>query len=132
MIQLLTKTFNEISADDLTELINDEVPEGDQIEYKETLPSKNQHDSWINQQERIGDHAKNTILEEAVAFANSQGGVLVIGMEESHTEHNYAKAIRPLPKCTEPANRFTLIFRDGVDPSLSTVEIKGDYLLNYT
>ena len=125
MTELLTKTIHDISYDDLLTLIQDQVPENEFIEYKRTLPCRNGSDPWFTEQKRIGDHAKQTILEEVVAFANSQGGILLVGIEESETDHNFAESIQPLPRCTELAKRFTLIFRDGVEPPLNNVEVKS-------
>ena len=38
-------------------------------------------DAW--RRNRIGDRAKNELLEEEVAFANAYGGTLVLGVRES-------------------------------------------------
>ena len=61
-------TFSRLSIPDLP-------PETDQIEFKEHLSTKGDSDDrWITHGDRIGDKARNELLEEAVAFANAYGG----------------------------------------------------------
>ena len=72
MIAVLSKPADQIGVSDLNELIDSEVPESDQIEFKETLSTKDgSPDRWITHRDRIGEKARNQILEETVAFANA-------------------------------------------------------------
>ncbi len=72
MIAVLSKPADQIGVSDLNELIDSEVPESDQIEFKETLSTRDgSPDRWITHRDRIGEKARNQILEETVAFANA-------------------------------------------------------------
>lgn len=72
MISVLSKPADQIGVADIQELIDSEVPEGDQIEFKEALSTKDgSPDRWVTGADKIGDRARNEILEEAVAFANA-------------------------------------------------------------
>ena len=84
MIQVLSKPADQIDIHDIESLIEEKVPEGEQIEFKETLPAKGQGpDPWMSDKKKIGDFAKRTILEETIAFANAHGGALLLGIVES-------------------------------------------------
>ena len=124
MIPLLSKPRDEIDISDIEYLIDSEVPEGEQIEFKETLPAKGQSvDPWMNGKNEIGDRAKNEILKEAVAFANAHGGALLLGIKESVSKPPIASEISPIPRCAELAERLKLVFRDCVEPQLPVFDI---------
>ena len=123
MIGIITKKADRIDKSDIEALIQQSVPEGDQLEYKRDLSSKQDSSSWKRGGDTIEDSAKIKILEEVVAFANSTGGALVLGIEESGEEQGTAHAISPLPHIEELEKRFKLIFRDCVDPKLPHIEI---------
>ena len=125
MVGVRTKPREQIGLDDIHELINSRVPEGEHFEFKETLPGKGKHrDSWIRGKNNIGQEAKNKVLEEAVAFANAHGGVLLIGIKESDTEEPpFAAEITPLPRCAALVDRFSSIFSACVEPQIPSLEV---------
>ena len=80
-IAILTKPVDEIVIDDIEEIVQSELPEGETIEFKRKLPTtKGNPESWANNG-TISEKSKNEILEEVTAFSNSYGGVLVLGIE---------------------------------------------------
>ncbi len=125
MLEVLSKPADQIIISDIKSLIELEVPEGEQIEFKAELPAKGDGspDPWMSGENRIGERAKNTILEEAVAFANAHDGALLLGIGESNTNPPVAATISPLPRCAELAERLQLVFRDCVEPPLPRIEI---------
>ncbi len=124
MIEVLSKPADQIRINDIKSLIDSQVPESEQIEFKESLPArKNSTDPWIEGENQIGDRAKNEILEEVVAFANAYGGVCLLGIKESSTKPPVAAEISPIPRCAELAERLKLVFRDRVEPQLPQLEI---------
>ena len=125
MIGVLSKSADQITISDIKALTEAEVPEGEQIEFKAELSAKGDGspDPWMSGKNRIGERAKNTILEEVVAFANAHGGILLLGIKESDTKPAVAAAISPLPRCTDLAERLKLVFRDCVEPQLSRLEV---------
>ena len=124
MIDMLSKPVGEITIGDIQTLIESTIPESEQIEFKEAPPATNGIDPWMSGG-NIGDHAKNKILEEVVAFANAYGGVLLLGVKESSTNPSTAEEINPVPRCADLADRLKLVFRDCVEPHLPRVEIVG-------
>lgn len=126
MIDMLTKPSGEIGLRHIQALIESEVCEDEQIEFKEGLSTKGEHlDPWIEGQERIGERAKNSILLEAVAFANAFGGAVFLGIRESETKPAIAIGITPILQCEDFAERLKLLFRDRVEPQLPQVEVVG-------
>ena len=124
MVDVLSKPAEQINIRDIEALIELEVPEGEQIEFKQTLAAKGSEvDSWIAGKGQIGDRAKNELLHEVVAFSNAHGGVLVLGVRESRTRPPVAVEITPIPGCADLAERFKLVFRDRVEPPLPQIEV---------
>ena len=80
-------------------------------------------DPWMQGDGRIGDRARNEILEEVVAFANAYGGALVLGIAEDGAKPPVAASITPLPRCADLTERLRLVFRNCVEPQLPTIEI---------
>ena len=132
MLEVLSKPADQITLSDIEALIELEVLEGEQIEFKESLSTeKDSADPWMTGADRIGKQAKNAILEEAVAFANAHSGALLLGIGESEAKPSVAANISPVPRCADLAERLKLVFRDCVEPPLPRIEIfavptKGD------
>ena len=124
MIEVLSKPADQVRVGDIESLIESEVPEGEQIEFKESLPTPGDStDPWMSGANRIGESAKKKILKEVTAFANAYGGVLLLGIGESDTEPPVAAKISPIPRCADLAERLKLVFRDCVEPQLPRIEI---------
>ena len=124
MSEILSKPADKIDINDLKALIVSEVPEGEQIEFKESLPTKGQTpEPWTAGKDQIGDFAKDKILKEVVAFANAHGGALLLGIKESDAKPPVAAEILPIPRCADLAERLKLVFRDCVEPQLPRLEV---------
>ena len=124
MIDVLSKPADQVNIRDIEALIELEVPEGEQIEFKETLSTKGSEvDPWMAGKDQIGDRAKNELLQEVVAFSNAHGGCLILGIRESNTKPPVAARISPIPKCADLAERLKLVFRDRVEPQLPQIEV---------
>lgn len=124
MIAILSKPADRIGVEDIQELIDSQVPEGQEIEFKESLPARDgSTDRWMDGGSKIGDRARNVVLEESVAFANAYGGALVLGIAQSRTKPEVADRKTPVPRCTDLAERLKLVFRDSVDPQIPSLEI---------
>ena len=63
------KPLNEVDLNDLQLLVSNKVQEGTQLDYKLTEPEKN-------------DDGKKEFLKDVSAFANTNGGYLIYGVEE--------------------------------------------------
>lgn len=119
---MLSKPAGQVGIADVRALVSSEVPEGEQIEFKGSLPARGR-DPWTTGGDKIGDRARDAILEEAVAFANAHGGALLLGIEESSRKPPVATGISPIPRCADLADRLKPVFRDCVEPQLPALEI---------
>ena len=102
--------FDEISEADLDELIEAGVPEGLVIEYKRDPYGR-------------GDAEKKEALKDITSFANTAGGHLIVGMEESN---GVAKKITGLPSVDPDAliQRLEALARSGSEPRIVGIRMR--------
>ncbi|HXP74041.1 MAG TPA: ATP-binding protein, partial [Stellaceae bacterium] len=125
MFAILTKPFETITPADVAELVSESWPEGYTVEFKRALPTaKGGDDQWITGGNKIGDYARDEILSEIVAFANAQGGMLVLGIEETKDKPPRANNVVPLPRVGELARRFEDAARSCIDPPLPRLQVR--------
>jgi Schlafen, AlbA_2 len=125
-MRILRAPLMSIVAADITQLCSDEVSEGTEVEFKQELPSRDRKtpDGWRSGQP-FGEYARNEIAQEIVAFANTLGGVVVLGIEESDDHPKRAKAIIPIPRVHELARRLRQAVYDIIDPPLPMLDAIG-------
>ena len=124
MIEVLSKPAHQIGISDIESLIASNVPEGEQIEFKESLSTeKDTVDPWMDGKDKIGNQAKEGLLKEAVGFANAYGGAVLLGIRESEAKPPVAAKIVPIQRCADLAERLKLVFRDRVEPQLPRIDI---------
>ena len=83
MKDLMQKPLSDWTWSDIELIVTNQLEESQTFELKKELPSKQGPDSWQQSGKKIGDHARDTLAEEIVAFANSYGGILIVGIDES-------------------------------------------------
>lgn len=107
----LEKPFEEIGENDLLLLVENEVSEERILEYKRELPS----DSY---------ESKKEFLADISSFANGSGGHVIFGVQE---ENGLPITISGIP-CDNPDSeilRLENLIRDGIEPRLQGVSVKG-------
>ncbi len=126
MIPLFTLPLDQLRAEHVETLRREEVPESQTVEFKQTLAAKSGRTApWLDGGDEVGDHGRNDVLKEVVAFANSGGGNVVLGIVESGDHPKRAMGVNHLPRCHELADRFRLMARDCIDPQLPSLEVCG-------
>ena len=125
-MRILHEPLNSIDANDIHQLCADGVSEGTEFELKADLPSKAgpQQDPWYKGGP-IGDYARNQIAEEIIAFANTLGGVVCVGINETADHPKRAASPNPLPRVHELARRPRQAIYDVIDPPLAVLEAIG-------
>lgn len=103
---MILKPLGQISEADITGLLTNGVPESVTLEYKRDLPG-------------TADADKREFLADASAFANTQGGDLLYGIDEA------AGIPTAIPGVVSPdldaeVLRLENLLRDGLDPRIST------------
>lgn len=103
--------FDDITEDNLKELIEVGVPEGLAIEYKRDIYGKS-------------DENKKEALKDISSFANSFGGHLIIGIEEQNGIPTKISAIKDINQDAE-IQRLDNLIRDAVEPRITGVKIRA-------
>lgn len=123
-MSILSKAIDEIEIDDLEALISRDAQETSELEFKGKLPFKPEkgkpetEDRWIEKGDRVGEYARDQILAELIAFANADGGTLILGLHETRENPRRAERLEPLPNCEELARRLVDTGEDAVEPRL--------------
>jgi len=124
---MIRKELAEIAKDDLVALCDERWLEDEQIDFKQTIPHKEGEgkDPWRDQKV-IKDHGRDQLLATVIAFANSYGGDLVIGIREaSGTQPGKAEAIEGIPACEDAAHRLAQMARSCIDPPFPGLQVRG-------
>ena len=109
---MIPRPISEVSAEDLQRLVDNGVREGVELEYKQKQPEKR------------GE--RKNFLKEITSFANTSGGDLVIGIEERDQTGEPKSAVGvDVGDVDKEVGRLDSIIRDGVDPRIPSVEIRG-------
>ena len=117
---------SELTRADIERVVSQKVPEGPEVEFKERLSTKDgKPHPWQTTGGEIGGHARDKLLEEVVAFANTYGGWLLVGIEETKEKPARAAAVAPLRACADLAERLRLMCRDCIDPQPPVLEVEG-------
>jgi len=119
MIAALTKRADELRPIDLGELRG--WPESENVEYKREL---NQGEPWASRCE-LTEASKRKVFKELVAFANTSGGRLFLGISETTDKPPRAEAIQPIPRCGDLAERLEQALANNIDPPLTFCRVIG-------
>jgi hypothetical protein len=124
---MFVKDIKNLEFADIQELVNTtRISENDRIEYKQTLPADGQKtDPWIDGKDKIGDYALKKLTAEIVAFANSHGGTLVIGIEEDGNTPPRPKSVNALPRCEALEQKLMQSIASRVDPKIDGIKTKS-------
>lgn len=123
-LEKFTRTpLDQIRLIDLEQLIG--WPETTTIEYKQTIPSNGkQPDKWMEGGE-YGNYGRDKIFKEIVAFANAQGGDLILGMGEDGKSSAKAGFIASIPRCIELSERLRRAASSSIDPQIPLLMVRG-------
>jgi hypothetical protein len=114
---LFDKSPSQITESDLLTLLANKEPEGKRIDYKRDAVGQ-------------GEADKKEFLYDASSFANTQGGCLVFGMNESRGVPTSLVGLGDGIDPDKEILRLEQMLRDGVQPSISGVETASVPLVN--
>lgn len=102
-------------------------PEREDLEFKSGLEGSKSGDKdpWYVDQSKIGDRAKYALFREIVAFANRNGGTLVLGIEEDDNHPHVGKSLSTLPAVHDLADRLRRSAHGSIEPPLRSLEVIG-------
>lgn len=100
MYNPFNKNISELIYDDLKKLIENNISEGWNIEYKEKFPKDNKK-----------------IANSIASFANSEGGWYIVGIKENKNESNPFEIVGfELESNRKPDDKITNIVKDNINP----------------
>ena len=107
MVRILGKRFGELSVEDVEQLVNEQRHEDRHLEYKRQLPPK------------LND-AIRKFVESIAALANTEGGVVIFGVEE---EDHVPKQVVGLVDAVEDVEnrRLESYAREHIDPGVTNL-----------
>lgn len=103
--------FDALSLADLNELVDAQVPEGLRLEYKKELYG-------------TSDRDKRELLKDVSALANSHGGHLVLGIDETAGVATEVAGIESQNSDNEVL-RIEQMVRSGIEPVISGIRIRS-------
>lgn len=126
MFPLFSKPLNQLAYSDVLELIEARATESQTIEFKSDLQVEDgRKHPWHTGTRKIDPYARDDILKEIVAFANAEGGNVIVGMAESKDGEKRAQKDLPLPDCILLADRLRQLSESHIEPPLPSIEWRG-------
>jgi hypothetical protein len=113
---MIEKPIQDIDAADLQRLVDNAVPEGRRIEYKEALPGNS-------------DGEKKEFLADVSSFANAIGGDIVFGITEARDggkQTGIPATATGLSAADDPdLLRLENLIRDGISPRVQGIQLRA-------
>ena len=120
-----SKPLDQITPEDISDLCARSAYESPVLEFKQELPGeRGRPDPWITGG-NFTYYARDRLLREIVAFANAQGGTLILGIEETEDNPPRAAATQPIPRISDLAMRLEEAARACIDPRLPALQARG-------
>jgi len=116
--------LSDVTAADISSVLDTEASESIDFELKKTLPSDTGADPWMAGG-KIGDRAKDELATEIVAFANTSGGTLIVGIDEDSQTKAAKKPLCPIPNCKQAAAILHQALSGRIEPRLPVFECEG-------
>lgn len=104
------RSLSDLSLDDFRALIDSQIPEGPHLDYKQTAYSGRPQD-------------RREMLRDVTAFANSEGGYLILGMEED--QYSRASRFVPIDDPQRTAQAINQTCLDGIRDRIEGLEVKA-------
>jgi hypothetical protein len=117
--------LSDVTAAQIEDVVRFETPESVDFELKKELSAaRGSADPWMSGG-KIGDQAKEELAVEMVAFANTSGGTLIVGIEEDSKTKSAKSPIHPIPRCKQAAAILHQALTARIEPRLPVFECEG-------
>lgn len=119
-------SLEDVDGDAVRRLIAKSPAENLFLEIKEDLGDGNRPSRWNDGENDVPPKARDDIAKEIIAFANADGGTLILGVSELKDGGvGRADELRPMRACADLADRFRRSLADTIEPPLTGLEIEG-------
>ncbi|MFA1672069.1 helix-turn-helix domain-containing protein [Rhizobium mongolense] len=132
------KPIDFVTIEDIRQLILDGVSEGRNLEFKLDIPVSSEEQKAQRTKNptlslprgwqgtgNVSHFGRDALAEEIVAFANSDGGTLILGLEETETAPPRASKINALPQVIDLERRLRDAFNDCIEPRLPYLAVRS-------
>lgn len=119
---MISAQFTAITWSDIEALIAAGREEDDTIEFKAQFKGGS---DYLNLNDKGKEQALDAIAREAIAFLNTRGGDIVIGMKEASGAHPRAEAISPLTNAQESVERLARGLAAVIEPSQTNISVRA-------
>jgi Putative DNA-binding domain len=124
-VLVFRETLEAVTWADIDQLCADQVSEGTEFELKSDLPTRDGSLHPWHSGGQLGEYARNQIAEEIIAFANTLGGVVCLGITETSDHPKRADGPNPMPRIHDLARRLRQSVYEIIDPPLPVLEAVG-------
>lgn len=124
---LIRKPIAEVSETDLAAICADGWIEDEQIDFKREIPHREPpgQDPWTVSRD-IKPYGRDQLLSTVVAFANSFGGDLLVGVaEKAGSKPGEAVALSPVPDAADAAHRLGQMAAASIDPPIPGLQVRA-------
>lgn len=119
------KHVNDLTLEDLRNLVELEAAESDRLELKRDLPISNDAKGW-RETGKLHRSEARAIAKEVVALANSYGGRVYIGIEETTDDPKRAASLAaPLPNAATLSERLGDALNGLISPPLRGLALRA-------
>jgi hypothetical protein len=113
-----------VTRAELEALVSAQTPESEILELKREPPGKSgRPDPWMAGEDRLAESARDAIAREIVGLANSSGGRLLLGVDESESKPARAARVHPIPRCELLAERLGQQLSAIIDPQIPSMKV---------
>jgi predicted HTH transcriptional regulator len=121
---LVSKPLYEWSADDLNQIVEKRSEESQFLEFKEYMPRDRGSLGW-NFNGTLHANERDGLAKEIVAFANANGGHLIVGIKETEEKPSRAEKLGDInTNVAELAERLRSSLNSVIDPPINGLRIQ--------
>jgi len=118
---MFTKSIDELTQADIQALVDRSYREGDHLEFKQELAAVSPDSSRTAGKKARRDGLAG-LTKEVVAFANSRGGWIVVGIVDSD---GCASEIHRIPQVQSLVQTVENSIRDSIEPRLPSFDVRA-------
>lgn len=119
---MIPRPLAEIAWADIQRLVDLGREEDDNIEFKNSFKGSDDY-AALNEKQR--QQVLDSISREAVAFLNTRGGDIIIGIDESGGARPAAAAIVPVKDPAGAADRISRSLSALIEPAQTNITVRG-------
>jgi hypothetical protein len=119
---LIERQFSEVTWEDLERLVESGREENDTIEFKRSFKGSEDYAALTD---KGREQALDALAREAIAFLNTRGGDIIIGVAETSGLHPKAEALTPVQNPADAADRISRGLSALVEPAQTNINVRA-------